>query len=119
MISAGELAAMRAAVATTLPDQCAIQRLVRVEDDAGGWTDTFATASTVACRVAGRDLQPAERELAARLGNRTAFTVTLPPDADLRESDRIGWSGQVFEVLGVLAPRTWMTSVRAVVAREG
>lgn len=121
MISAGELDAMRAEVVRTLPDACQVQRLTQVVDDVGGTTDTYAPVATVACRVAPSGNQPDERLIADRITARSAFTIVLPHDADVRESDRILATtlAQSYEVVGVLAPRSWATHVRAVCAREG
>lgn len=117
---------LRAVARSFLPDSAQIQRLSQVSDGAGGETDTYTPASTVACRVSRAGLRPVEAIIANRLGNRTGFTVDLAADADVRESDRLvvtpadpSSSAQTYEVIGVLAPTTWMVVVRAVCAREG
>lgn len=124
MLSTEALAGLRATVAATLTDSCAIQRLTQTSDAAGGSTDVYATASTVACRVARSGMQsPDETVFANRMGSRTPFTVYLPWNADVRESDRLAVTlptgGQTYEVLGVVAPTTSMVFVRCVCAREG
>lgn len=125
MLSTEALAGLRAVAATALPDAAQVQRLAQASDGAGGFTDTYATASTAACRVSRSGLRPDERIIAERVLNRTAFVVYLPHDADVRESDRLvvtpvdpAMSVQTYEVVGVLAPTSWMVNVRAVCARE-
>ncbi|HEV8639451.1 MAG TPA: head-tail adaptor protein [Chloroflexota bacterium] len=118
------LAGLRTSVAGALTDSCAVQRIAQVSDGAGGFTDAYATASTVACRVARSGMQsPDEAVFADRLGTRTPFTVYLPWDADVRESDRLAVTlptgVQTYEVLGVVAPTTSMVFVRCVAARLG
>lgn len=126
MLSSEALTGLRAIAVRALPDTAVIQRLTQVVDDVGGTTDTYAAASTVACRVSRSGNQADERILAERIVGRSAFTVYLPHDADVRESDRLvvtpvdpGPSAQTYEVVGVLAPTTWMVNVRCVCAREG
>lgn len=119
------LAGLRAIAATALPDTAQVQRLTQVVDDIGGTTDTYATVSTVACRVSRTGNQPSERIVAERITGRSAFTIFLSHDADVRESDRIvvtstdpAFAAQTYEVIGVMAPTTWMVHTRAVCARE-
>lgn len=125
MLSAETLAGLRSVVATALPDTAAIERLTQVVDANGSTTDTYATASTVACRVSRIGTDVEERVLANRITGRSAFTVYLPYDADARETDRLAvtsadsaFAAQTYEVVGVLAPTTWGVHVRCVCARE-
>lgn len=124
MLSAAALDGLRGTVAGALTDSCDVQRPTDVPDGAGGFTQTYATASTVACRVARSGMQsPDEAVFADRLGTRTPFTVYLAWDADVREADRLvvtlPTGTQTYEVVGVVAPTTSMVWVRCVVAREG
>lgn len=125
MLSTEALAGLRGIAARALPDTAAVQRMTQVVDIRGNTTDTYATASTVACRVSRSGNQADERILAERVTGRSAFTVYLPYDADVRETDRLAvtssdpsFDPQTYEVVGVLAPTTWMVHVRAVCARE-
>lgn len=120
-ITDAQLAVLRAMVETILPDTAQIQRMTQVVDDRGNTTDTYAPTSTVACHVTRSGNQPDERIVAERIVGRSAFTLYLPHDADVRESDRIVVAslGQTYEVIGVLAPTSYQVHVRAVCAREG
>lgn len=124
MLSAAALDGLRGTMAGALTDTADVQRVTLVSDGAGGFTETYATASTVAARVARSGMQsPDESVFADRLGTRTPFTVYLAWDADVRESDRLvvtlPTGVQTYEVLGVVAPTTSMVFTRCVVAREG
>lgn len=124
LLSAATLATLRTTVTVgALTDSVAIHRTTQVPDGAGGWTPTDAVSSTVACRVARSGLQsPSEAIYAERLGSRAPFTVYLPFDVDIRESDRLvvtlPTGVQTYEVLGVLAPTTSHVFVRCLAARE-
>lgn len=126
MLSTEALAGLRTIAARALPDTASIQRMTQTVDARGNTTDAYATASTVACRVSRAGNQADERILAERVTGRSAFTVYLPHDADARETDRIvvtpvdpALTVQTYEVVGVLAPTSYMVHVRAVCAREG
>lgn len=126
MLSAGELAQMRAAVETTLPDQCAVLRRTDAPDGAGGWVPTFATVATLPCRVRPTvQNSPNEQSVAARLQGRMPFTVTLPvldddgAPVDVREADQVVRAGDptALEVIGVGVPESWPLSTRVFAAR--
>lgn len=120
MLSSEALTSLRALSLLTLPDTCIIQRVSNAPDGSGSQTETWATSSTVACRVTPTGQQsPAERIIAERIQAASPFTVILPHDADITERDRISWSGQILQVRGVLAPRSWQTTIRAVCERIG
>lgn len=125
MLSTEALTGLRDIASRALPDTAQIQRPTETTDARGNTTDAFAPASTVACRVSRAGNTADERILAERVTGRSAFTVYLPYDADVRETDRIAvsssdpsFSAQTYEVVGVLSPTTWMVHVRAVCARE-
>lgn len=124
LLSAATLAGLRATVTVgALTDSAQVQRLSQVSDGAGGFTDTYATSSTVACRVVRAGMASGSEAIyAERLGPRAPFVVYLAWDADVRESDRLvvtlPTGVQTYEVVGVLAPTTSMVFVRCVCGRE-
>ena len=115
MLSATDLATMRATQALALPDTATRTRKVEAPDGMGGYTTADST-TTYACRVAptsGREL-----EIAARLTSAVAVTVTLPYNADVVASDTLTVNGRLYKVLAVLQGGAWQTALR-VLAAEG
>lgn len=117
LLSAAELASMRATLNRTLPDTATIQRNTLQSDGSGG-TEVASTATTgpFACRVAipavtgtrsGR-----EEVIAGRLDAVGIWTITLPAGTDVKAQDRIIVGSRTFEVTVPLRPRSWQLSCR-------
>jgi SPP1 family predicted phage head-tail adaptor len=109
MLSADDLAAMRAIQGEALPDTATRTRKALVPDGMGGHTETPST-ETYACRIAptsGREL-----EVAARVTSAVTFTVTLPYDADVVASDELTVNGRTFQIVAVLRGEAWQTALR-------
>lgn len=101
MLTADELAAMRATVEDALPDTAQVQRRTLVSDGAGGYTESWSTVATVACRVARGGQLPQERVIAERLTTTSIWTLTLPALTDVTAADRIVVASRTFEVVDV------------------
>jgi head-tail adaptor len=102
MLSADEIAAMRATATASLPETIEVQRATRAADGAGGSTVSWQAVATYPARLApagGED----EREFAGRVAGRSLWRITLPAEADVRLDDRVAVGGRTFEVLGVRA----------------
>lgn len=117
MLSAAELAGMRATADRALPDTCTIQRKTAVSDGGGGTTETWADHATgIACRIA-----PASGGETGTAGDRvedeTTHVVTLPALTDITEADRLQVDGQVYEVTAVRKRGAWELT-RRVEAKE-
>lgn len=109
MLSATDLATMRAAQAAALPNTCVRTRVTLVSDSAGGYTEMPTTVS-YPCRVAptsGREL-----EIAARVTSAVTLTVTLPHDASVLASDRLAVDGRTLQVVAALGGGAWQTALR-------
>jgi hypothetical protein len=117
MLSAADLADMRATVADLLVETATLSRGTPASDGAGGQTVTWATAATVAARLGPVGGSPEEREVAHRVTSPSLRTVTLPAGTDVRLGDRLVISTVTYEVVAVLAPRSWELSRRVVCAR--
>ena len=115
MLSAGELAAMRATQAEALPGTAVISRNTPTSDGMGGWTDAWAAVGTVDCRVSPSG-SGAESLIAERITDADAWNITLPYNTDVTAKDRIAIGARRFEVVTVL-PKSWETA-RRVVATE-
>lgn len=106
MLSAVEIAAMRALQDEALPDTCTIMRATSVSDGMGGMTSTWANVATdVACRLATTaSYRPAEGVTADMVALTVMHMLTLPALTDIESADRVDVGGTVYEVAGVLSP---------------
>ena len=103
MLSATEIATMRAALDASLPDSATVKRRTLTSDGAGGFTESWATQATVACRLAPSGLSPAERVISDKVTATSTWTITMPALTDVGVADRIVIGGsRTFEVVGVL-----------------
>lgn len=102
MLSADEIAGMRATLVASLPEVASIERPTRVPDGAGGETLTYGNVATCPARVSPAGAEE-EREFAGRLAGRSLWRLTLPAETDVRLADRVAVGGRTFEVLGVRA----------------
>src|SRR5687768_8755013 len=99
-VPTGLLPSLRRLSERNLPDTCTVTRITRVQDDAGGYTETTETADAIACRlgpVSGR-----ERVLGGRVVEESDAVLTLAYDADVQGSDRITHNGTTYEVMDIL-----------------
>ncbi len=103
MLSDADLAAMRSTLNSSLPDTAQVQRKSLTSDGAGGFTETWATVATMACRVAPSGQSPQERVIAERLTAMSTWTVTLPAGTDVQPADRVVVGSRTFEVVAALA----------------
>ncbi|MDQ5960159.1 MAG: Head-tail adaptor protein [Pseudomonadota bacterium] len=116
MLSASELAAMRATQAEALPGTAVISRNSPTSDGMGGWTDAWVAVGTVDARLAAAQESGAERLIADRIVGLDAWIITTPQGTDVTERDRVVIDSRTFEVVTVL-PWSWETA-RRVVATE-
>lgn len=96
------IASLRTLVNTFLPETATISRNTPSADGYGGYTDSWATSSTVAARISERGLTPAEREIADQVQAPVTYTIRVPHGTDVDEKDRIVIGTRTFEVAGVL-----------------
>ena len=103
MLSAKELAAMRATVSGGLPELCTVKRLLLSPDGQGGYTEAWSTAyDNVPCRLkpAGQGsrsgLQPGGQWHVA-----SAWTLTVAYDQPLSTGERVLFGGETYVVLSV------------------
>ena len=102
MLSADEIAAMRATATASLPETVVVQRATRAADGAGGQAVSWSPAGTYPGRRAPAGGEE-EREFAGRLAGRSLWRITLPAEADVRLDDRVVVATRRFEVVGVRA----------------
>ena len=94
---------MQATLNQSLPGIADIRRVSRVPDGAGGFTESWTTVATVACRLSPSGQLPHERVIAERLATTSVWTLTLPALTDVRPADQMVVGGRTFEVVAVLA----------------
>lgn len=116
MFTAAELASLRALQNAAMPDTCVVQRLSRDDNDMGESADTYATSSTVACRVAPMSIQNEgdENVIGGKLTAIGMWAITMPDNSDVQQADRITSGGRTFEVRDVQSPQSYETAVRVV-----
>lgn len=112
MLTAVELAALRATVQTALPDVCTIVTAAFVSDSAGGHTETTTSTSST-CRVAPDNTVASESTVGERVSAEQGWIVTLPYDVAVTVKDRVVVGDRTFEVVSVDEGRSWDLGLRA------
>jgi hypothetical protein len=110
MLSAAELAMMRATQALTFDLTATITRLVSSEDGAGGQLPATPTTSTSACRLAPHKSALSEEVEAAMIQGKALWDITFPALTDVRYQDRIAIGGQEYEVISRYGPKSRETA---------
>lgn len=108
MLSAGDLASMRAEAENSLPGTAIIQTKTVTSDGGGGGTASWTAAGTVACRLSpGSDGRGGgERVDGERITPDAQFVITLPWDASVTEANRLSIDSTIYSVTEV-ADRDW------------
>lgn len=113
MLTAGEIAAMKAVQVEALPATCTIQRSSRSANSIGERVVSWSTASSgVACRLA-------REQRAAQRGSMSQQSVVIGPwvltvatTVDIRSGDRVIVGGVTYEVVDAAAGPSWETARR-------
>lgn len=117
MLSATDLADMRATMIESLPDSCVLKVDTLTSDAGGGQTAAPSAGTTVACRVSPlrltRSSANAEVVEVERAIEQSLWLVTMPEGTTVTPMHRIYHLGREFEVVEVLSPRTWNLATRA------
>jgi len=97
-----------------MPESCVVWQPAKTTDGMGGETVEYTWTHSYPCRVASNGI-PQQYLAAAKLMDRTAYMVTLPYDADVKDGDHleIVLTGLTLEVMGVVRGVTWQTAIRA------
>lgn len=118
LITAADLAGLRADAATALDADVTIVRLTTEARDAlGGRTTAWADLATVRGKVR---IEPGdERPIAGKTAGEFVYRVRLPAGTDVTVKDRLRTGGRTLEVVGVAAPRSHevLRTVRAIEVR--
>lgn len=120
MLTASEIAGMRATLDQSLPGTAVIHRPTWTSDGQGGSTAVWAPAGTVIARVSpSTTRQGVEPVSGGGLTSESDWTATFPDGTDIRVTDRVVYGGASFEVIAHDRTRTWDLAVRVDLARIG
>ncbi len=116
MLTASDLANMRATQEDALPETCSIQVRALISDGQGGQRERWSEGVSVACRLAPMSKEEAAK-YADKLGASSGWVVTLPHDTSVGVYDRITIGGVEYRVIGANENESWITARRAYCAR--
>lgn len=114
MLSPDDLAvaAMRAALNSSLPDAGTILRPSIVNSGLGPAT-TWGTVAILPCRISPIQRTPFEGIQQAAITSVEDRQVTFAAGADVQVTDRVLVSGSTIDITGVPTPRSYEISLRA------
>jgi SPP1 family predicted phage head-tail adaptor len=115
-MSTKELAAIREAIADTLPDLCNLLTPTYTSDGMGGFTQSFAAVLTnVPCRL--DVIKPREQLSADRNVHFATFMLSLPYTTVVSANYRIEVNGGTYNVTGIAPDKSWNAVKRVTVER--
>lgn len=120
MLTADELAGMRAVQAAALPGTCDIVAKTALSDGMGGRTESWSTvASAVACRLSPMRALGANVEAVVmeRFQGRSLWQLTIPITQAISHTDRVVVAGTMYEVVEARDGAQWETARRVILAR--
>ena len=118
MITAAELASMRAAASDALPGTAVIQNYAETSDGGGGVTQAWTAAGTVDCRMAPiATAREGEQVSGSRISAEADSLFTLPHDAAITTNSRIIYSGGTFNVEAI-RDRDWHVTTRVETVKQ-
>lgn len=117
MLTAAEIAAMRATQAEALPDECVIARPTMAPTAQGGQKEGAPTViATERCRVSVVSRE-SERIQGGRYADAPQYLFTLEHGSQAQVGDYLTYDGVGYVVLGRLADGAWATATRLIAAR--
>lgn len=114
-MNAATLTRLRRVANANMNESTTVSRPTRASDGMGGYTETWTTSSTLACRRLST-LSQAEQRIAERLAIVKPWIVQVAALSDVRETDRLVIGSDTLEVVHVAAS-SW-EAVRRVLCRE-
>ena len=109
LIQGNDLAYMRQETRQAMPDLVDIQRKSLVSDKQGGYTEGWANAyQNVTARLASKGGSESVEE--NRREVQVDFTLAVPYDQSILQTDRVVHSSGTYEVQSVDAGKSWTTS---------
>lgn len=114
MLPTAELDQIRTDLETTLPDAGTIYALTRTSDGQGGWSESWGTAGTCACRI--DFIGGAESVTAGALLPYSKAIITLPQSTTITQQNRFAHSSGTYNIQSVNIG-SWLGVKRAVVEK--
>lgn len=111
MLSAGELASIKAESLRAMPDIATVLRNSPTKSATGGSIANWATAGTTRCRLGASVLGGGSESVqAGQPVSVMGYTLTVPPGTDIRTADRIQVGASTFEVTSGKTDASWNMS---------
>lgn len=120
MLSAAQLASMKATQIEAMPGTCTISGKTEASDSMGGRTETWASVATgVACRLSPMQAMGAEVEAVVmeRFQGRSLWQLTIASTQAITNLQRVTVGSTVYEVVQVRDGAQWETARRVILAR--
>lgn len=111
MLSASDLARVRAVQALTFDLTATVSHPNYTDDGAGGRLPAAPTTFTVPCRRASHRSTEGETIVAERVQGRELWDITFPAGTDIRQESIITIGSQGYEVVSKRGPRSWETAL--------
>lgn len=99
MISAAEMAGLRATETLSFTTTATVHRKVAVDDTSGGSTDTYPVVATYPCSFGPYPVRPREREASERIRLVAQWAFVFPASAVILATDRVTVGTRTFEVV--------------------
>lgn len=109
------LARLRRVANANMNETATVSRVTRTSDSMGGWTESWTSAGTLACRRLST-LSQAEQRIAERLAVVHPWIVQVAALSDVRSTDRLVIGSDTLEVVHV-AKSSW-EAVRRVLCSQ-
>ena len=109
-IDTAMLAAMREAIAELLPDTCSILSVTKTADGKGGWSESWGTSASVACRL---DIKSGmEQVVGGGVQPYRHCMLSIPYDTTITTDYRVLHGGVTYNVLTVSTGQSWQAVKR-------
>lgn len=113
MLTAAEVAEMRATQAQAWPDLCTILRSTQTVNAIGERVISWSTAATaVECRLAPSEGQSRQTPMAQQQTVIVSWWLTVATTVDVRSGDRVVVDGVTYEVVNAFNYGAWETALR-------
>ncbi|MEM4406542.1 MAG: phage head closure protein [Candidatus Methanomethylicaceae archaeon] len=107
---------MRETQSKHLPETVYVQKLTRVSDSSGGWSEVWQTAFTTKGRISPGQKSQGTAVLGGAVAEVGEYLVTLPHDVEVDSLDRLQIRGTQYEIKAVL-DRSEKTALRVLVEK--
>lgn len=99
LIPAGAAATVNRLLTRLRDDTCVIERPTSGTDAGGAPISGYTTAATVACKVTAPGRAPVEAVSGGRVVPLVDYEISMPPETDVRNEDRIVVNGRTLYVV--------------------